>query len=109
MQPEFGPDPVDGCIVGGGGIWTDPAATTTVLSTAVALNTLGNGAPNLLYGPGSKAWSITVTPTYQRKIFFARSEFSFVGAIDTTPGFALGPDGRNTHQARVLLEAGILF
>ena len=71
--------------------------------------TLGNGAPNLLYGPGSKAWSVTVTPTYQRNIFFARTEFSFVGAIDTTPGFALGPDGRKTHQARVLLEAGVLF
>jgi len=71
--------------------------------------TLGNGAPNLLYGPGSKAWSVTVTPTYQRNIFFARTEFSFVGAMDTTPGFALGPDGRKTHQARVVLEAGVLF
>jgi hypothetical protein len=24
-----------------------------------------NGAPNLLYGPASNAWSITLTPTYQ--------------------------------------------
>jgi hypothetical protein len=37
---------------------------------------LANGAPNLLYGPGSKAWSITFTPTYQYKIFFARAEIS---------------------------------
>ncbi|MGT2492307.1 outer membrane beta-barrel protein [Cupriavidus basilensis] len=32
------------------------------------------GAPNLLYGPGSAAWSFTVTPTYQYKRFFARAE-----------------------------------
>jgi hypothetical protein len=32
---------------------------------------LASGSPNLLYGPGSNAWSITVTPTYQYKIFFA--------------------------------------
>jgi hypothetical protein len=40
---------------------------------------LADGAPNLLYGPGSNAWSITVTPTYQYEIFFARVEFSHVG------------------------------
>src|SRR6266446_6036296 len=36
------------------------------------------GAPNLMYGPGSKAWSITVTPTYQYNVFFARAELSYV-------------------------------
>jgi hypothetical protein len=40
-----------GCIAGGGGIWTDPAATTTVLSTAVALNTLSGSAVNGSFGP----------------------------------------------------------
>jgi hypothetical protein len=71
--------------------------------------TLANGAPNLLYGPGSNAWSITLTPTYQYKIFFARAEFSHVGANSTTPGLAFGRDGMNTTQTRVLLETGILF
>jgi len=68
-----------------------------------------NGAPNLMYGPGSKAWSVTVTPTYQNNIFFARAEFSYVGAKDTTAGFAFGPAGNDTSQSRALLEAGILF
>jgi len=68
-----------------------------------------NGAANLLYGPGSKAWSITLTPTYQYKIFFARAEFSHVGTSSTTPGLVFGRDGMNTTQTRAILEAGILF
>ena len=70
---------------------------------------LANGAPNLMYGPGSKAWSATVTPTYQRNVFFARTEFSFVGTTHTTAGMALGPNGTDTSQARLLLEVGVLF
>ena len=68
-----------------------------------------NGVPNLLYGPGSNAWSITLTPTYQYKIFFARAEISHVGANSTTPGLAFGRDGMNTTQTRFLFETGILF
>jgi hypothetical protein len=68
-----------------------------------------NGAPNLIYGPGSKAWSFTVTPTYQLNSFFARAEFSYVGAQDTTAGMAFGPDGNATSQTRALLEIGLLF
>lgn len=70
---------------------------------------VANGAPNLLYGPGSNAWSITLTPTYQYKIFFARAEFSYVGAGNTTPGLAFGANGTNTSQTRGLLEVGLLF
>jgi hypothetical protein len=70
---------------------------------------LANGAPNLLYGPGSNAWSITFTPTYQYKIFFARAEISHVGTSSTTPGLVFGPNGTNTTQTRGLLEVGILF
>ena len=68
-----------------------------------------NGAPNLLYGPGSNAWSITFTPTYQYKIFFARAEISHVGTSSTTPGLVFGPNGTNTTQTRGMLEVGILF
>ena len=68
-----------------------------------------NGAPNLLYGPGSNAWSITFTPTYQYKIFFARAEISHVGTNSTTPGLVFGPNGTNTTQTRGLLEVGVLF
>ena len=42
-----------------------------------------DGAANLLYGPGSAAWSVTVTPTYQKNIFFTRAELSYVGMQDT--------------------------
>jgi hypothetical protein len=70
---------------------------------------VANGAPSLMYGPGSKAWSITVTPTYQLNSFFARAEFSYVGAKDTTPGFAFGSDGNAKSQTRALLEVGIIF
>ena len=70
---------------------------------------VANGAPNLMYGPGSKAWSITVTPTYQLNSFFARAEFSYVGAKDTTQGLAFGSDGNAKSQTRGLLEVGIIF
>lgn len=70
---------------------------------------LADGAGNLLYGPGSKAWSVTVTPTYQRGIFFVRGELSHVGVSDETPGFALGRNGLDTTQNRALVEAGFLF
>ena len=70
---------------------------------------VADGAPNLLYGPGSSAWSITFTPTYQYKIYFARAEISHVGTTGTTPGLAFGPNGTNNSQTRGMLEVGILF
>ena len=70
---------------------------------------LASGSPNPLYGPGSNAWSVTLTPTYRYKIFFARAEFSHVGANSTTPGLAFGRDGMNTTQSRFSFETGILF
>jgi hypothetical protein len=76
------------------------------------INTNGNAdedAPNLLYGPGSKAWSITVTPTWQYNRFFARAEFSAVTASSITLGDAFGTYGRAQSQARGLLETGIVF
>jgi hypothetical protein len=68
-----------------------------------------NGAPSLIYGPGSSAWSFTVTPTYQEGIFFARAEVSYVKADDTTAGFALGNNFDDTSQTRGVLEIGVLF
>ena len=70
---------------------------------------VANGAPSLLYGPGSQAWSLTFTPTYQNKLLFVRGELSYVKASGTTPGSALGPNFDSTSQSRVMLEAGILF
>lgn len=70
---------------------------------------LAGGAPNLLYGPGSTAWSLTLTPTYQYKNFFVRGELSYVGASDITPGAAFGSDGNKDSQVRGLIELGLLF
>ena len=68
-----------------------------------------SGTPNLLYGPGSDAWSFTVTPTYQHGIFFARGEASWVGVGSTEAGSVFGQNLDKTSQARLLLEAGVLF
>lgn len=67
------------------------------------------GAPNLLYGPGSAAWSLTLTPTYQYKNFFARGEVSWVSTHDAVPGAAFGSDGNKGTQVRGLVEVGMLF
>jgi Putative beta-barrel porin-2, OmpL-like. bbp2 len=61
------------------------------------------------YGPGSNAFSFTITPTWQYKRFFVRPELSYVAASSTTPGAALGPLGTDTDQFRGLIETGILF
>ena len=58
---------------------------------------------------GSNAWSITVTPTYQYKIYFARAEFSHVGTNSTTPGLVFGSSGTNKTQTRGVFEVGVLF
>jgi len=70
---------------------------------------LSNGAPSLIYGPGSGAWSMTVTPTWQKGVVFVRGECSYVRAFKTEPGFALGSDFNSKSQVRGLLEAGIVF
>jgi hypothetical protein len=67
------------------------------------------GSVNLLYGPGSSATSITLTPTFQYQRFFARGDFAWVHAIDITPGLAFGPAGANQNQPRVVGEIGFIF
>jgi Putative beta-barrel porin-2, OmpL-like. bbp2 len=66
-------------------------------------------SPNILYGPGSNAFSVTFTPTYQVGVFIARAEISFVKATSTAAGYAFGPYGNNSSQTRAALETGILF
>jgi Putative beta-barrel porin-2, OmpL-like. bbp2 len=70
---------------------------------------ISNGAVNLLYGPGSNAWSVTLTPTYQNHGFFLRGEFALVQARSFTPGDAFGYRGLNGTQPRGVVEAGFLF
>lgn len=68
-----------------------------------------DGAPNLLYGPGSDAYSFTVTPTFIFDKFFVRGEGSVVNASSITAGSAFGRNGTASTQFRGLLEGGILF
>lgn len=67
------------------------------------------GSPNLLYGPGSDAWSLTLTPTYQQGLFFARAEASYLGLSNSTTGFGFGRAADKNQQTRFLFETGILF
>lgn len=69
-----------------------------------------SGGENLLYGPGSKAWSFTVTPTFQYKVFFARADLSYVTADHAAPfSTAFGAYGTKSDQFRGVVEAGIVF
>ncbi|HEU5235285.1 MAG TPA: outer membrane beta-barrel protein [Terriglobales bacterium] len=67
------------------------------------------GSVNLMYGPGSSAWSLTLTPTFQYHRFFAHGDLAFVRANSITPGAAFGPVGTNPNQRRGVMEVGILF
>lgn len=64
---------------------------------------------NLLFGPGSAGWSATLTPTFQHNRFFARTDLSFVRAIDFTPGSAFGSAGRDANQPRAVVQIGFMF
>ena len=67
------------------------------------------GEPLLLFGPGSAAWSFTITPTYQYDQYFMRFEASYVQALRATSGSAFGAQGSNASQLRGLVELGVLF
>jgi hypothetical protein len=99
----------------GAGLLANYAVPNTKMNLAgrveyvASSGTDGDGSPDLLYGPGSRAFSMTLTPTYQSGVFFIRAEVSFVKALSTTPGQAFGPYGGSSTQTRGALETGILF
>ncbi len=64
---------------------------------------------NLIFGPGSDAWSITLTPTLQFQRFFVRGDLAFVRAIHIRPGDGFGRAGTSPNQARGVIEAGFIF
>lgn len=71
--------------------------------------TAAQNAVNMLYGPGSSATSVTVTPTFQYGGFFGRVDVAFVHASDYTPGSVFGPAGLNNNQTRAVAEIGFVF
>lgn len=65
---------------------------------------------NLLgYGPGSSAWTYTLTPTYRHGIYFARAESSMVNVAHYAPHAAFGALGNLSNQFRTGIETGIQF
>jgi Putative beta-barrel porin-2, OmpL-like. bbp2 len=70
---------------------------------------LASNSVNLLYGPGSSAWSLTATPTYQYKKFFTRTDISYVSTGNFTAGSGFGPFGAKPSQTRGVVELGFLF
>ncbi|WP_308389093.1 outer membrane beta-barrel protein [Acidithiobacillus sp. AMEEHan] len=72
--------------------------------------TATDGSANLTgFGPGSHAWSLTVTPTYQQGGFFARAELAYVNASMAADTGIFGKSGLNQSQVRGMLETGFMF
>jgi hypothetical protein len=66
-------------------------------------------AVNLLYGPGSGAWSLTITPTFQEHGFFIRGDIAVPRATSYTPGDGFVSLGIQQTQPRSVIEAGFVF
>ena len=64
---------------------------------------------NLLYGAGSGAFSLTVTPTFTFQHYFVRADVSFVDITNLVAGDGFGRNGDTSTQVRGLLETGIIF
>ena len=119
MQYSDVPTNLKGGIPRGASTWGGAILASRVLKKGFSLtgrweyiSSSGNAAANsanLLYGPGSAAWSLTMTPTYQYKKFFTRTDISFVQATNTTSGDAFGTFGSNTSQTRGVVELGFMF
>jgi len=69
--------------------------------------TSSNGVNFLGCGAGCSAYSLTITPSYQWKVFFARLDVSYVGLSSNTIGF--GTSFKSSDQVRGMFETGILF
>jgi hypothetical protein len=101
----------------GGAILASYAVTDKIflVGRAEYIGTTGNensppgSAANLLYGIGSDAWSLTLTPTFRWKQFFFRGEVSYVQANSYAPGAVFGKEGMNNSQVRGLIETGVIF
>jgi len=91
-----------------GGVLADYAINSNWnISGRAEYETSSGGDGLLIYGPKSKAWSLTLTPTYQNKLFFIRADASYAAVSDAFYGF--GKNFNKDDQMRVMLEAGIVF
>ncbi|HQU03746.1 MAG TPA: outer membrane beta-barrel protein, partial [Acidocella sp.] len=60
------------------------------------------------YGPGASITGISITPTWQGKNLFVRSDVGFVHVHPGAGGAAFGT-GKQADQVSMLMEAGVLF
>ena len=68
-----------------------------------------NSIDSILYGPDSRAASLTITPTIQVDKYFARVEGSLVHVSNQESGLGFGSYDTKNAQYRVMLEVGLLF
>ncbi|WP_298135839.1 outer membrane beta-barrel protein [Acidiferrobacter sp.] len=88
-------------------MWSTAARAEYETSTGISTDS-NAGNNNLLgYGPGAKAWSFTITPTFQDKGFFTRVELSLVRVTNATAAF--GSAGTAPNQFRGMVETGLMF
>lgn len=79
------------------------------LANCSAMNDRSPNADLVGYGPGSGAWSFTVTPAYRHKQFLLRAEASEVTLRFASPGTAFGVGGLERNQFRFVVESGLEF
>jgi hypothetical protein len=89
--------------------WSVGARAEWLHTTGACGGAAGCTPTNLLYGAGSSAWSLTVTPTWQAGRLFARAEVGYVRARHAAAGAGFGSAGARSDQARALVETGLLF
>jgi Putative beta-barrel porin-2, OmpL-like. bbp2 len=68
-----------------------------------------SGPENLLFGPRSRSFTLTLTPTWQIGRYFVRAETSYIKALQATTGSAFGATGTKSSQTRGMIETGVLF
>jgi hypothetical protein len=69
-----------------------------------------DGSVNLLgFGAGSKGFTFTATPTYQKGGLYLRSDLALVHAADYATGAGFGKLGTDANQFRGVLEFGFIF
>lgn len=74
-----------------------------------AMNDPSPNADLVGYGPGSGAWSFTLTPAYRRKQLLVRADLSDVSVRSAALGSAFGNAGSQRNQFRFVLESGVQF
>ena len=93
----------------GGAVLAKYNFTPTLSLAGRAEYVTSSGGTALLFGPKSKAMSLTITPTWQVKTFFIRGELSYTKLDNAPAGAAFGPAGTDDSQTRAMVETGFLF